>query len=127
MVSQLFGLVGKVVRIDADAVSSHQPRTEAEGVPLGVHAVNDLIGVNIHAVEYHCQLVHERNIDVALAVLNHLYSLRRSDIGDGVGSGINHKLVHIPDLLQGFPVTARNDFADCFQPVDLISRVDALG
>ncbi len=79
VVAQLLGLVGEVVRIDADAVPADEPRAEWQEVPLGAGSNQDLFGVDVHALENHREFVHERDIDVALRVLDDLGRLGHLD------------------------------------------------
>ena len=125
MIAELLGLVCKVIWINANAVPAHKPRPEPKGVPLGIHAVHNLIGVDPHAIEYHSQLVHKRDVDVALTVLNNLYRFGRLDAAHGIGAGLDNEIVDFFDRLQRFDIHTRNDFPDLRKRVYLVTGVYA--
>ncbi|MNI50005.1 hypothetical protein D3C73_1046440 [compost metagenome] len=72
VVAHAFGLVQQVVRVHADAVASHQPRTERQEIPFAACGVEHILGVDAEAIEDQGQLVDQRDVDVALDVLHHL-------------------------------------------------------
>ena len=127
VVAELLGLVGEVVGVHADAVPAHEAGSEAESVPLGVHSVHDLGGVDAHAVEHHRELVHEGDVDVALRVLHDLDRLGGLDGRDGVGPRRDDDVVDPPDLLEGLLVHAGDDLAYGRESVHAVAGVDALG
>jgi hypothetical protein len=57
-------------------MSSYQSRHEADEVPLGTRCLEHVIGVDAHLVEDDRQFIHERNVDVALGILDDLGSFR---------------------------------------------------
>ena len=126
MVAQLFGFIGEVIGVHADAVATHQSRPEPKRIPLGVHAVHDLVGVDVHPVKHHRQLVHKSDVDVALAVLHDLDGLCRPDVRHGIGPHLDDNIVDMLDFFQRLFVHTGNDFPDVFQPMGLITGVDAL-
>ena len=127
MAAEFLGLEGQVVRIDADAVPAHQARSEAQGVPLGVHALDDLGGVDAHAVEHHRELVHEGNVYVALRVLDDLHGLGGLDGRDREGPSGDHDVVDPADELGGLVVHARDHLADGRKGMHAVAGVDAFG
>lgn len=127
VIAELLGLVSKVIGIDADTMAADETGAETERVPLGVHALDDLSGVDAHAVKDHGKLVHEGNIDIALAVLDHLDRLGGLDGGNRVGADLNDNIVNVLDLLERLSVHAGDDLLDVLQTVHLVAGVDALG
>ena len=112
VIAQLFGGIGQVVRIHADAMATDQSRLEAQRVPLGVHAVDHLIGINAHAVADHGDFVHERNVDVALTVFHDLDRFRSPDSRYGNRSGIDDNVINLLDDPDRLLIHARYDLAD---------------
>ena len=108
-------------------MTSDKSGTEAESVPLGVHSVNDLVGVDVHTVKYHRKLVHKGDVYVTLAVFNNLYRFRRLDIGNGVSADLYNDIVYVFDLLGGLLVHSRDDFADIFKAVNLVAGIYSFG
>ena len=80
-------LVGQVVRIDADAVAADQARPERQEVPLGAGGLQHVFGVDAQSVEDQRQLVDQRDVDVALGVLDDLGGLGHFDAGRLVRAG----------------------------------------
>ena len=87
-------------------MSAHKTWTETQRIPLGVHAIDHFIGIDTHAIKYHRQFVHERNVDVTLAVLNNLHSFSSLDVGDGIRSNFNDQIIDLLDLLAGLRIHA---------------------
>ncbi len=107
-------------------MAADKPGLEAQRVPLGVHAGNDLVRIDTHAVENDRQLVHKSDVDVALAVFNHLDGLCGPDGRDRIGPRCDDKIINVRDGLTGFGVHAGNDLSDVFERMDLVARIDAL-
>ena len=126
VIAKFLSHIRQIVRIHADAVAAHQTGLEAQRVPLGVHARQHLVRVDAHAVADHGDLVHESNVDVALAVLHDLDGLRRLDAGDREGASLDDDIVDLLDLRSGLLVHTGDDLADVCQRVDPVARVDAL-
>ena len=87
VIADLLRLVRQVVRIDADAVAADQARAERQEVPLAAGGVQHLLGVDAEAVEDQRQLVDQRDVDVALGVLDDLGGLGDPDAGGLVRAG----------------------------------------
>ena len=108
-------------------MTAHQAGTEAKRIPFGVHAVDDLVGVDPHALKHHRHLVHEGDVDIALAVLDELDRLRRLDRRDGKRAGLDDRIVNGFDLLERPLVHTGDNLDDIGQRVNLVAGVDALG
>src|SRR5690606_20224617 len=72
VIADLLRLVREVVRIHSDAMATHQPRPEWQEIPLGSRSLQDLLGVDAKPVENQRQLIDERNVDIALCILDDL-------------------------------------------------------
>ena len=127
MVAHLLCLVREVVGVHADAVSAHQTGPEAQEVPLGARRRQHLAGVDAEFVEQQRQLVDERDVDVALGVLDDLRGLgdadRRRSVG-ARGDDLGVEGVHKLGRRRG---GAGGDLEDVRQAVLVVARVDALG
>ena len=126
MIAQRLGGAGEVVRVHADAVAAHQSGTEAQSVPLGVHAGKHLVGVDVHAVANHGDLVHKGDVDIPLAVLDHLDRLGGLDGGNGEGPCLDDDIVDLFDLPGALLVHAGDDLLDIGQGMNTVAGVDAL-
>ena len=72
VIAELVRLVRQIVGIDADAVSADEPRPERQEIPLGSGSLQHLDRVDADLVEDQRKLVHQRDVEVALRVLDHL-------------------------------------------------------
>ncbi|MCY1522314.1 hypothetical protein D9M68_571620 [compost metagenome] len=119
--------MGQVVRIHANAVAAHQARTERQEVPLGAGGLQHGLGVDAHLVEDQGQFVDQRDVHVALRVLDHFGGLGHADAGRLVRAGGDDLLVQLVDQLGHFGRGAGGDLLDRADAVFLVARVDALG
>jgi hypothetical protein len=72
MVAEHLRLVGEVVGVDADAVAADQAGPERQEVPFGSGRLEYLEGVDADTVEDDRELVNQRDVQVALGVLDDL-------------------------------------------------------
>ena len=79
-VTDRLSLVGEVEQVDADAVAADQARPEVEEVPLGARGVEHVVRRQTEALADHRHLVDERDVDVALRVLDRLGGLGGPDV-----------------------------------------------
>jgi hypothetical protein len=127
VVAQHLGLVRQVVGVDTDAVAAHQARFELQEVPLGAGGLQHLGGVDADLVKDDGQLVHERDVEVALGVFDDLGGLGRLDAELPVHAGTMMVFVQLGNLLQRLGRVARDDLEDLGERVFLVAGVDALG
>jgi hypothetical protein len=126
VVAHRFGLGGEVVGVHADAVAAHQTGGERQEVPLGAGGRQHVPGADAQPVEDERQLVHERDVEVALGVLDHLGGLGHPDGGGAVNAGGDDAPVGVGHPVQGLGVLARDHLHDALERVFLVARVDAL-
>ena len=126
MIAELLRLVGEVIRVNADTVTTHQTGEEFQEVPFGSRRFQHRFGINSHLVKDDGKFVHEGNVDISLAVFNHLGRLRHFNGLGPVHAGLHHQLVDLRNSIQGFRVHAGNNFHNGFQTVNLIAGIDAL-
>src|SRR6185369_10492342 len=127
VIAQHLGLVREVVGVHADAVPAHEAGPELEEVPLRAGGLQHLAGVDADLVEDDGQLVHERDVQVALRVLDDLAGLGRLDARAAVDAGLHHALVEPCDALERVGRVAGDDLHHAGQLVLAVARVDALG
>ena len=124
MVADLLRLVRQVIRVNADAVTTHQARPERQEIPLGAGSLQHLGGVDAQAIEDQREFVHQRDVEVALGVLDHLGRLGDADAAGAVGArdgGV--KGVHVGRRLGHGP---GGDLGHRLQAVLAVAGVDAL-
>ena len=72
MVAELVGLVGEVIRVDADAMPADQSRPKRQEVPFRSRGIQHFGRVDADLMEDQRELVHQRDVEIALRVLDHL-------------------------------------------------------
>ena len=127
LVAELLRLCRQVVGIDADAVTAHEAGPELEEVPLRAGGGEHVGGADAHAVEDQRELVHERDVDVALRVLDDLGGLCDLDRGRPVDAGVDDGPVGVGDAVERGVVLAGDHLGDALERVLLVARVDTLG
>src|SRR4051812_10710029 len=80
MVACSFGAMSEIVRIDADTVTTDQPRREPQEIPFGSGSVDHVHLIDAQLLANRRELVHQRNVEVALGILEHFSGLRRPDV-----------------------------------------------
>ena len=105
-------LVGQVIGIDADAVPADEPRPERQEIPFRAGGLQHFLRVDAEAVEDHRQLVHQRDVEIALRVLDHLGRLRDPDLDARCMPAVDHGAVERGHLLKRLRVVAGHHFDD---------------
>ena len=103
-----------------------RPGPERQEVPLGAGRLQHFLGVDAEAVEDQRQLVDQRDVDVALRVLDHLGRFGDADARRLVRAGLDDARVQRVDEVGDFRRRARGDLLDRRQAMLLVARVDAL-
>ena len=83
VVTDLLRLVGQVVGIDADAVAAHQAGAKGQEVPFAAGGFQHFQGIYAEAMEDQREFVHQRDVEIALGVLDYL-----GGFGDLDGAGL---------------------------------------
>src|SRR4029077_505674 len=94
-------------------------------IPLGAGRLQDLERVDADFSEDDRQLVHERDVQVTLGVLDHLCGFGNLDAGGAVHAGFDHRSVEIGDAIERPGRIAGDDLGDPGQGVLPVARVDA--
>ena len=126
VVADLFGLVGQIVGVDADAMPADHARTEGEKIPLAARCLENLERIDIEPVEDDRQLIDQGDVQVALGVLDDLGCFGDLQAGGREGAGGDDAGVKRVDCLGDFRCGAAGDLLDLGQRIDLVARVDAL-
>ena len=71
----------QVIRVNPDAVATYQPWFELEEIPLGACGFQHFIGIDAQLVKDDGQLVHQRDIEITLRVLDDFGRLGSLDAG----------------------------------------------
>ena len=93
MIAGLLGPECEIIRIDADAVTADQPRLEVQEIPFGRRRSQHIAGVDAELVKNRGQLVHERDVEIALRVFDDFGSLGHLDRRCAMDSGFHHRTV----------------------------------
>ena len=126
VVAQHLCLVSQVVGIHANAVAANQAWFETQKVPFGPRCFKHLGGINAHLVKNDGQLVHQRNIQIALGILDHLCSLGCLDAGGPVNPRHNDGFIQLGYLVQGLRRIARHNLENLGQRMLFVTRIDTL-
>ena len=127
MIADILRLVGEVVGIDADAVATDQTGTKGQKVPLGARRLQHFLGVDAEAMEDQGQLVDQRDVQIALGVLDHLGRLGHPDRTGPAGAGTDDRSIKPVDERSDLGRRAGRDLHDVRQSVLLVTGIDALG
>ncbi len=85
--------MSQVIGVDADAMPADKARLEGHEVPLGRRRAQYFRCIDAHAVKDDGELVHQRDVEVALRVLDHFGRFRYTDARSAVHAGQRHTLV----------------------------------
>ena len=95
-------------------------------VPLGAGRREHVAGVDAHPIEDQGQLVHQRDVEIPLRVLDDLRRLRHPDRRDPVDARGHRRLVDAGDDVEGGRVLPGHDLRDAGKGVLPVAGVDAL-
>ena len=104
-----------------------QAGAKGQEVPFAAGGLQDFKGVDAKPLEDEGEFVHERDVEVALGVLDHLGGLGDLDGTGFVGAGGDDAAVEGIDEVGDFRGGAGGDLFDGGQAVLLVAGVDALG
>src|SRR5262245_4019798 len=105
VIAEHVGLVGQVVRVDADAVSTDQARPERQEIPLAASGLQHFERVDTDPVEQDGELIHQRDVEIALGGLD--------DLG-----GFGHLDARDPEYASGDDaLVKRSNFFECLRTV----------
>ena len=100
---------------------------ERQEIPFRFRRREHLVRVEPQAVEDDRQLVHQRDVEVALRVLDHFRRLRNLDARSAMDARRNDPAVERRYALQGLRRVARDHLHDARERVLAVARIDALG
>jgi hypothetical protein len=107
-------------------VPADQPRLEGQEIPLGRGCGQDLRSVDPQAVEDNRDFVHERDVDVALRVLEDLGRFGDLDRRGATDAGGDDAAVEGRELVGRRARIAGDDLFHAAQVVHRVAGVDAL-
>ena len=126
MIPKRFCLIGQIIRIYADTVSSDKSRSKFQEIPFGSCRLQYRLGIDAHLIKDHGQFIHKSNIDISLAVLNYLGSLCHLDRLCTVYPGFHNQFINLRYGIQCFFIHAGYNLRNGFKAVNLISRINTL-
>ena len=103
-----------------------RPGLKRQEVPLGAGGLEHLGGVDAELVEDDRQLVHQRDVQVALGVLDHLARLGGLDARAAVHAGLDDALVEAATFSSVSGVSPETTLTIVRQHVLAVAGVDAL-
>ena len=127
MIAKCLGLVREIIGVHADAVTANQARPERQEIPFGRSGIEDLVCVDAHPLEDDRQLVDQRDVEIALGILDHLGGFGDHDVGRNERPGINDLAIEGIDPKGGFGRGPRRHFAYIGKAMLLVARIDPLG
>ncbi len=107
-------------------MAAHQPRTERQEVPFRACGAQHLLGVDADALEDQREFVDERDIHIALGVLDYLGGFRHFDTRRLMRSGRDDRCVQRIHEISDLRCRAGSHLLDSCQSMLLIAGIDAL-
>lgn len=98
-----------------------QPRTERQEVPLGPGRFQHIQRINAEPVKNDGQLIHQRDVQVALRVLDDLGGFRNLDAGGTVDARAHDRPVQLRQQIQRRRVASGNNLLDGFKRMHLVA------
>ncbi|MNV66107.1 hypothetical protein D3C71_1588440 [compost metagenome] len=93
VVTDFLCFVSQIIRIHAYAMTSYQAGAEWQEVPFSPSSLQHLECVDAQFVKDQTEFIHQRDIHVALRVLDHLRRLGHLDAASLVGAGSDDLLI----------------------------------
>ena len=106
-------------------MAAYQAGRELQEVPFRAGCFQHVVGIDLQLVEDQRQLVHQRDVDIALDVLDHFRRLRHPDGGRFINTRRDHALVYMNDHVKRGAVPGRHDLYDIGKRVLPVTRIDA--
>ena len=127
VVAYFLGFVREVIRVNANAMAANQAWAEWKEIPLCACGFENLKGIQPELVKYKAKFIHERDIYIALGVLDDLGGFGDLDAAGLVGSGFDDFTVELVDEIRDLGRGAGGDFFDRGKAVLFVPRIDTLG
>ena len=97
VIAGFLGAVGQIIRVDADAVTADETRLVIAGNSIGRRGGEHVAGVDAELMKDRRQFVHERDVEIALGVLDHLGGFRDLDRRRAMNAGGDNRTVDVGD------------------------------
>jgi hypothetical protein len=127
MITGLFRAKGQIVRVNADAVPADKARLKVHEIPFRRSRGEHIAGVDAELMKNGGQLVHERDVEIALRIFDHLGGLRDLDRRRAVDARFHDRTINIRDNVEGVRVLRRHDLDYTLKTVRRVARIDPLG
>ena len=103
-----------------------RPGRERQEIPFRSGRRQHVAGRDFKPIENDRQLVHQRDVEIALGVFDDLRRFGDFDRGRPMDAGRGRSPIHRGDPLQRFLVLSGDDFGDRLQPMLAIAGIDPL-
>ena len=107
-------------------MAADQPGPERQEVPLGPRGLQHILGVDAEPVEHQRQLVDQRDVDVALDVLDDLGRFGDADRLRAMRPGADDARIERVDEIRRRRIRTRRDLDDVGQSPRMVAGIDAL-
>src|SRR3979411_441687 len=107
-------------------MSSDEPGTERQEVPLGSRRFEHFRRIDTNFVKEQRKFIHQRDIEVPLSVLDDLGGLRNADTARSINACDNNAFVDSRDALEGLRAVSRLYLGDSRQRVLAVAGINPL-
>src|SRR5690606_14332820 len=119
-------LVRQIVWVNANAMTSDKSRAERQEVPFSSSCSENSLCVDTHLVEDDGKFIDERDIQIALRILDDLRSLSNTDAFSLVRSCCDDAGVNFVNSVGHFGSRTRGNLANVWQPVIFVPGINPL-
>ena len=121
------GFMGEIIRVHTNAVPANQAGFEGQEIPLGSGCRQHFMGINLQPREDHRKLIHQRDIQITLGILDNLCRLSHLDRTGLMGAGGNNTGIKRIHFIGNLRSRTGGDFHNAGYPVFFITRINTLG
>ena len=113
----------EIVRIHADAMSPYQPRCKRKKIPFSPRSLKHIISIYPHPVKQNRELIHKRNINITLSILNNFCSLSHLHCRSPVHTRLHNQLIDTSHQIKRLTITPRHNLHSVLQRMLSITRI----
>src|SRR5262245_1403373 len=127
MITGLFGAKGQIVWVNADAVSADKTWLEVHEIPFRRRSGEHIAGVDAELMKNCGQFVHERDIEIALGILDYFGGFGDLDRRRAVDARFHDRTINIRDNVEGVHILRGHALAYTLKAVCRVARIDPFG